>query len=42
MIFGGVVGAISEKLKELILKRKAFVPEQSIIDGKLKEQPPCD
>jgi len=39
-IFGGLVGAVSEKLRELILKRKAFVPGQRVIDGELKKQPP--
>ena len=38
-IFGGIVGTISEKLRELILKRKAFVPNQTIVDEKFKEQP---
>jgi hypothetical protein len=38
MIFGGVISTISEKLKELILKRKIFVPEQRVVDQKLNKQ----
>jgi hypothetical protein len=38
-IFGGPISAISEKLRELILKRKGFIPKQSGIDRNLKKQP---
>ena len=38
-IFGGPVSAISEKLKELISKRKGFIPPQRMVDGNLKTQP---
>lgn len=39
LVFGGVVAAVSEKLRELILERKAFVPNETIVDEKLKKQP---
>lgn len=39
-IFGGPVSAISEKLRELISKRKGFIPPQRVVDGNLKNQPP--
>ena len=38
VVFGGPLGAISDKLKELILKRKSFVPEQSAIEKNLNKQ----
>jgi hypothetical protein len=38
-IFGGPLGAISNKLKELIIKRKLFNMGEGVIDKKLTEQP---
>lgn len=38
-IFGGPLGAISDKLKELIIKRKVFNIGESVIDKKFTEEP---